>query len=277
MTGTEFKNEFELHYDRMSNQGAPGLEPYEISAILTDAQNRIIKFNYQGKTNRLRKGFEQTEKRRKDISELVEASVSPTNLSLTSISSDQSGAHRNSFFYDLPDNFWLAIEESLLTNVLRCDIVQSVLDASSRTVIGDTYGNRIYTRIKVLPKTHDEYMSNIDNPFVKPKDPNDKGRKATAWRLDFSKAQGAGSKRHEIVTSGSYGILQYYVRYIAKPTPIIVEDLTGYTIDGLSAQTDCVLDDSIHREIVQLAVSIALETVKDNRWQSQKIESMNVE
>jgi len=303
MTTTEFYNEFLVHYDRVTNNDAPGLNAYEISVLLTEAQRRIVKSNYQGKSNILKKGFEQTEKRRKDLSELIMASISTTGASLTSLSSNQSGAHQDAYFFDLPTNFWLAIEESLLTDVPRCDITQPTSSASTSFVVeeqtpeeaegpsersvisgldivGDfvTTKNTYYTRITVLPKTHDEYNSNIDNPFVKPGDPNEDGRDAEAWRLDFSRESSTTAKRHEIVTSGDYDILQYYIRYIAKLTPIIVADLTGsYTIDGLNVQTECILDSEIHSEIVQEAVSIALETVKDPRWQSQKIESMNVE
>jgi len=279
MTTTEFYNEFLVHYDRVANDSAPGLNAYEISVLLSEAQRRIVKSNYQGKSNKLRKGFEQTEKRRKDLSELIMASISLTGASLTSLSSNQYGAHQDAFFYDLPTNFWLAIEESLLTNVLRCDVTQPERGSDpDLPIIGDVYGGMTYTRISALPKTHDEYNSNIDNPFVKPGDPNEDGRDAEAWRIDFSRETSITAKRHEIVTSGDYDILQYYVRYIAKLTPIIVADLTGsYTIDGLAVQTECVLDSEIHPEIIQEAVSIALETVKDPRWQSQKIESMNVE
>lgn len=277
MTGAEFYNEFNTNYDRMSNDAAPGIEPYEISVFLTEAMYRLIKSYYQGKTNLLKKGFEQTEKRRKDLSELITSTVNTSNVSTTILSSDQSGAHRNSYFYDLPDDFWLTIEESVLSNVERCDITQPSTSIGEGIIIGDQVLSTIYTRIPVVPKTHDEYNSNIKNPYTKPGTPAEDPDDAVAWRLDFSHAVGATPKRHEIVTDGSYSILQYYARYLRKPPPIIVEDIAPYTINSISVQTDCILDSMFHPEIVQEAVSIALETVKDDRWQTQKVESTVVE
>ena len=61
----------------------------------------------------------------------------------------------------------------------------------------------------------------------------------------------------------SYGdrLKSYKIRYIKRPTPIILTDLNllqrGLTIDGISGPADCILDESMHAEIVQRAVELA--------------------
>ena len=49
------------------------------------------------------------------------------------------------------------------------------------------------------------------------------------------------------------------------------------TIMGISGPSNCELGSMVHNEIVMEAVSIALETSEEKRWQSQIIESLNVE
>jgi len=43
MTTTEFKTEFDIYWNNIANNMAPGLNGYEISSFLTQAQDRIIK------------------------------------------------------------------------------------------------------------------------------------------------------------------------------------------------------------------------------------------
>jgi len=175
MNNIEFKNEFLLHFDRVAAGAAPGLDDYEISVFLTDGMNKLIKTHYDRLANRKRKGFEHTEKRRKDLSNLIEASLDTNSTSLTVVSAYQSGIHQNGVFYDMPTDFWLAIEESLLTNVPRCDVDFDKVKTSTvdgvPVINGDVYGD-LYTRIPVIPYAHDDYNMNIRNPFMKPISPS---------------------------------------------------------------------------------------------------------
>jgi len=43
MTNTEFANEFDIIYENISSGNAPGLEPYEKSVILTQAQESLVR------------------------------------------------------------------------------------------------------------------------------------------------------------------------------------------------------------------------------------------
>ena len=60
----------------------------------------------------------------------------------------------------------------------------------------------------------------------------------------------------EIITP--YTINKYLIRYIVKPTPIILVDLQDLSINGISSKTECSLNSLIHREILEYAVRLAL-------------------
>lgn len=54
------------------------------------------------------------------------------------------------------------------------------------------------------------------------------------------------------------GTVNYQLRYIKKPTPIILDDLdNGVTIGGLNVATECILPSEMHQEIVERAVTLA--------------------
>ena len=63
----------------------------------------------------------------------------------------------------------------------------------------------------------------------------------------------------QIVPGVSDKIISYIIRYIRKPKPIILEDLSSYnvSIDGIGAKTECELHPSLHQEILQRAVELA--------------------
>jgi hypothetical protein len=188
MTAAEFKEAFLIKYDRLANLAAPGYDDNEISFILTQAQEQLVKSHYNFKSNKFKDGFEETEKRRKDLSELTRNA----NLDSSAISLDQDGVSQNGIFYNLPDDLLYTIRE------------EATLASDDTCVNGD--------RVGVRPVTHDEYVANINNPFKKP-------GTSRVWRLDFSTGNNT-NRRHELITNGSYTIDTYHVRYIKRPIAI---------------------------------------------------------
>ena len=240
LSAADMKNEFEILYDKITNLAAPGYEDDEISLFLNLGQERIIKSRLNSKGNKYGESFEQSEKRRKDFSELVRDAIDGSGTLTTSISSNQNGVLPNGVFFDLPLDFLHAITERIESDII-C--------------------NGVAKQIDVKPITHDQFNINVSNPFKKPSS-------TLAWRMDFSRENVSSTekKRHEIITDGSYSPKKYYLRYIKRPIDI---DITG----GI----DCELDGSIHREIVSKAVELALEAIQDPRFQSMKIENNEIE
>lgn len=215
MTAAELKENFLVLYDKVTNFAAPGYEDYEINIFLNKAQEQLIKRYYNYKGNKYKEGFEETEKRRKDLSELTRNA----DLSATSISSSQSGISPNGVLYDLPSELLYTLREEV------------TIKSNDSCLNGN--------RISVKPITHDEYTINKKNPFKRPDS-------TLVWRLDYGRDnQTTNQRRHELITDGSFNITTYHLRYLKRPLDI---DVNGTTSE---------LDESVHREIIDIAVRIA--------------------
>lgn len=229
MTANEMADELEVLFNKVTNNDSPGYEDAELSLILNKSQERFRNQIYSG-SNKLQEGFEETEKRRKDLSELTK------NVEISTASSNQLGTLPNGTFYDLPDDFLYAIKEEVTIN------------SSEECIDGN--------RIRVKPITHDEYAINVDNPFKQPYD-------GLVWRLDYSRTtDNTNPKRHELITDGTYNITTYHLRYLRRLADIVVDRVTP------TNQINCVLDESTHRRIIDIAVEILLEITVDNRLQT---------
>lgn len=226
MTTQEFSHEFDILYNNIKSNAAPGLDEYEKSVFLTDAQDQIVTQLY------LSGSFEATELTRRHLDNLKRQSVliTPTqNVELASSS--------NSWFFTLPPDVRYIVRETVELTEPDCP--------DNKT-------------IDVLPMREDEFNTQIDNPFRKP---SLKKRTKTAWRLDYSDVP--STRKVEIVGPDDYAISKYIIRYIKKPRPIITQVLTdiatNLSIDGLTAISQCELDETTHRFILKLAVQSALK------------------
>jgi hypothetical protein len=238
MTNLEFKNEFNLAYNAIASMSSPGIDEYELSVYLTTAQLEIIKNYYDPLSNRKQKGFETTEKRRRDLNQLVK------DYKTTDVISNSSNIDSEAKFYIVPNDLFLIVNEK------------------AKITSEDCYNNKI---LNIKPVSYDEYDTQIDNPFEKP---NEK----IAWRLDLSNVN--NSKVVEIISPYNIlGSLEYQIRYIKYPKPIIITNLNtafpsdNLTIDGVFAETPCELNTEICREILDRAVMLALTDYKPQNLQ----------
>ena len=137
------------------------------------------------------------------------------------------GLSKNSTFFKLP--------EDLLFRTYEAAILQ---DDNSPCINGK--------RVEVIPVTQDEYHRIKDNPF---RGANNR----RVLRVD------CGEDVVELISE--YNISEYQLRYLSKPTPIILLDLPDdLTIDNESKETECSLNPAIHRTILELAVSLAVKS-----------------
>lgn len=238
MTNLEFKNEFNLAYNAIASMSSPGIDDYELSVYLTRAQLEIVKNYYDPLSNRKQKGFEATEKRRRDLNQLVK------DYKTSTVINNSSNINAESKFYVIPSDLFLIVNEKAKINSEDC------------------YNNKT---INVKSISYDEYNIQIDNPFEKP-DNN------VAWRLDLSNVNGV--KVVEIISPYNIsGSLEYQIRYIKYPKPIIITDLNtafpsdNLTIDGIFVETPCELNTEICREILDRAVLMALADYRPQNLQ----------
>ena len=222
MTTAEFSTEFDVLYNNISSGQAPGLTEYEKSVFLTKAQSEIVKNYFNPKGNKYQEGFDDSPKRQIDFSMLINtAECTPVE--------NENSLHdaSNAKCYQIPDNILIYINEFL--EVIR----------NGRSI-----------KLVVIPLGYSELNRLMSKPFRRP-------LKNQAWRLMLDVKD--GSSIVQLIPGPSDEISEYIVRYIKRPNPIVLEELTneGVSIEGKTTVSDCELDPILHQEILQRAVELA--------------------
>lgn len=75
MTNQEFSNEFDVLYNNITSNQAPGLDEYEKSVFLTKAQDEIIKSYFNPRLNKTQEGFDGNERRQIDFSMILKSEI----------------------------------------------------------------------------------------------------------------------------------------------------------------------------------------------------------
>lgn len=242
MTTAEFSVEFDTLYNNVKSQSAPGLDEYEKSVFLTKAQEEIIKNYFNPTSNKLQQGFDDSGKRQMDFAEILRTANifgnTPTPGTYTSI--DQ----RAQLFL-LPSDTWIVTNEQV-----------TVTDGVAPYLV------------TVVPLNYREYDRLMSKPYKEPV-------KRQAWRLiqgnSTTPVTANGQQAvSEIITKSSTAVVRYVVRYVKKPQPIILDNLStwGLSINGVTAISDCELNPIIHREILDRAVELAKLAYEDGSLQS---------
>lgn len=218
MTNQEFSSEFDILYNNILSNAAPGLDEYEKSVFLTNAQEAFVKELYNGTGT---SSFEKNEEARRFLGNLIKTYETSEKLT------DHLGLSRNSMFFQIPEDVWFITYESAILKDERL----GCLDGEEATIV---------------PVSQDNFYKIQRNPFRGPSD----GR---TLRLD-----NAGNI---IELVSDYNISKYLLRYVKRPRPIILVNLsevgTDLTINELSEASECELNPVTHRPILERAVMLA--------------------
>ncbi len=109
----------------------------------------------------------------------------------------------------------------------------------------DCHGNTITSNASVKPITHDRYNKIKSDPFNMPD-------KIEIISLPYSNMQ------NELITDDSSSVTSYYLRYYKKPAEV-----------SLANNINCDLSEHLHREIIDLAVNLAIENIESPRIGTQ--------
>ena len=223
MTLQEFNTNFDLLYNNIASNQAPGLDEYEKSVFLTNAQLELVKNYFNPKGNKYQEGFDQSPKRQLDFSTITDLMVYNIMDALPNVVK----FNEDSIVFPYNDNFLFIIQE-----------LATVTDSVTRTD----------KNVNIRGITNVEYMMAMNKPYKYP-------FKHEGWRIIHN----TDDRKLELLLSYGDRLKSYKIRYIKRPTPIILTDLSslGLTIDGISTPTDCILDEAMHAEIVQRAVELA--------------------
>lgn len=285
MTNAEFSNEFDILYNSITSNQAPGLDEYEKSVFLTKAQDEIVKSYFNPRSNKTQEGFDGNEKRQIDFSMIMRSVVygpsSSIEISSGSITEGLSSCKSYNDIINLYSKFDTMTDSDVAyINYYMKDIAFVVRDGdveqefasilpfgssffdmrdNTKSVILDEdilmFINEYVeakregstARLTVLPINYIEYSRLMSKPYKRP-------LKNQAWRLlDNSD----GRKKAELVIGPNDTINRYVIRYVKRPRAIRLITFDDVTLDGASTEQSCELDPILHEEILQRAVELA--------------------
>ena len=240
MTVQEFSDQFDTlvasyrrfkDFDSQEILDSIEFNEYEKSVFLSKAQEDIVKELYSGKYTG--ESFERTEELRRELESLVtQKKYQDKDKQDSDVLQDSKYTHT---VFNLPTDCLYIVYEQVSWSTDNTCLSNLIAD--------------------VIPTTHDEYWRTRNNPF---RGPNSK----KVLRLDNKEAQ------VELVSNGT--IDTYILRYLKKPEPIVLEDFQEESIDGVSTAQTCKLEESIHRDILERAVRLALTSKMINKGNGEK-------
>lgn len=232
MTREEFENEFDILYNSITSNQAPGLDIYEKSVFLTTAQDDIVKSYFDARLNKVQEGFDDSKRRQADFSKIIEVVSQAGNF--------------NTAIYDPRPN----------SKAVACSYENILIVLNERVTVNR---NDKSISLTVVPIAFEEYDRLMSKPYKRP-------LKWQAWRIFNTSAE---VNMSDLVVGPIDNIINYTIRYIKRPKPIILGDLDGLTIDGyyykegetnpfnLAGTEACELDPILHKELLQRAVELA--------------------
>lgn len=225
MTTQEFSNEFDVLYNNIMSNQAPGLDEYEKSVFLTKAQLEVLKNYFNPKGNKYGQGFDENAKRQIDFSTLITV-AKPSQYT--------------------PDGSYVKFDDRSQLYKMPQDILLMLNETGINTVDG------VKRLISIIPMNYEEYARLMSKPWKQP-------LKNQGWRLFQS--TGGVDFISEVVIKYSSSLTDYKIRYVKRPKPIILANLadeySNVSIEGINTITECELDPILHPEILQRAVELA--------------------
>src|SRR5690606_6343977 len=175
--------------------------------------------------NKLQEGFDQSEKRDIEFAKLVRVE----DITSSQPSTSYTGLDTRSEFFIYPSNTLMVLNEQIFTD----------------------------RQLTVVPLNYKEYDRLMSRPYTEP-------FKRQCWRLLQTDVDDDNIISEIIVRTGTT-VSKYILRYVKRPSPIILDDITdmGLSINGISTSSECELDDIIHREILNRAVEKAKQAYEN--------------
>lgn len=245
MTTQEFSNAFDTLLNSYNAQASFGegtaktdivLDEYEKSVFLTQAQDIIVKSYFSSNTNPQGEGIDDSTRRQVDFSGLIEV-AKPTVSTQTAF--DPRGK-----MYKLPDKVLIVLNERL----------QVTKSGKTKNYV-------------VVPISYSEYDRIMARAYAQP-------LKKQCWRLFKGASVSSGASpsydiHSEIIPiegsigTGSNDKVEYVIRYIRRPQPIVLTSLSmtnqeSLDIDGVTDVTECELNPILHVDILNKAFELAI-------------------
>ena len=235
MTTQEFSDQFDVLYNNIMSNQAPGLDEYEKSVFLTKAQYEIVKNYFNPKSNKNQEGFDDSPKRQVDFSKLMAVKTPEVFATANYPKFDD-----RSKLFTMPTDILFVLNET-------------AINFTPTTPDGNIAVAGTERLINIVPISFEEYARITSKPYKQP-------LKNQGWRLfNGGDVNSTTYFVTEIIIKSGTNIKDYRIRYVKRPKPIILTVLseTNVSLDGLTAVTECELDPILHPEILQRAVELA--------------------
>jgi hypothetical protein len=227
------------------------LNEYEKSVLLTQGQDFVVKSYFDRTLNPQGQGFDDSTRRQVDFSSLIKVANLTKDTGKSNIPFDDRG-----IIYKLPVN------TNNVSDVLF--ILNEKMRVVTTPYTGGVAGTPTYKNYVIVPINYREYDREMSKAYAQP-------LKNQAWRMFQNMTTGFDIyseliPKFDIVekaagTDTPSVELIYRIRYVKRPTPIILTDLTDdLSIDGYSTSMECSLNPILHMDILNKAVEFAVTT-----------------
>lgn len=227
MTTSEFSNAFDTLLNSFSTQAQYSETQSYNDVVLDEYEKSLFLTQAQEEivielySGRTTRGsFEETEESRKNLRNLIKTATIDESITNTS------SLYKYSQTFVLPKDLLFITYESVK------------FDDPNAECFNDK-------SVEVIPVRQDELHRIVKNPFRK-------ANKRRVLRVD------SGTETVELISD--YNIDTYTIRYLSKPTPIVLSDFSEVTIDGYDKIKECELDSTLHIPILERAVMKALSS-----------------
>jgi phosphoribosyl-AMP cyclohydrolase len=240
MTIVEMHNEFRQAGDRLDASTIPDMLVEQVDYLLNEAIVRFVKTRYSG-NNEFKMGFEEIQKRTDDLK-----TVSFTDFPLVTTVTTET----NTFKASLST---LYTDEALTTLSTR----KYWFYTRGRARVVKSGCTSTYVSIRLYQ--HDDLDDVMLDPFNKP-------------IIDEVAGYFEAGDLY-IITSSGTTIDRVKLSYVKKP----IEVRYGAAYPTPVSNIDCDLPEHTHKEIIQLAVTIALENIESKRLETQMALKQTIE
>ena len=239
MTTAEMDYMFDVEFDSISNFSAPGYEKREKSLFLSLAQQNIYLDILNPDTP------QRSTANKNELDKIILAELTKYTGDISVTTYDGSKDLPNGVFVNLPNDFFLPLNESATIEFL---------DTSYYYNFTNKFPSHRKKGLYVKPMTRQEYSLSVDSDIRKPNED-------IVWRFEYGKyptTYPTNNKVYELLTDGTYTIVAYQANYYRRLNDIQIADTRNSIV-----AVECELDPFIHKTIVRDAVNIASAAIKD--------------
>lgn len=261
MTTTEMSNEFDILYNQVNSNQAPGVDEFEKSVFLTKAQDQVTIAKFDPRGNKFQSGFninDLGQLRQYDFSTLIEYAE------LDRVTSQQYQPYDpRAITFVLPDDYFLTLNESVVENYNQTPYIYQIIDISYSDYA------RLMQKPYQYPTKRSVWKLITKNGTVEEQSGIENNTQVAQAQQQVETEKGAVlNTTQSTKISGTFCELigkfinennvTYKMRYVKRPTPIVLVDLRdeGLSIDNVSVETPCKLPEGVHHIIVQRAVEL---------------------